>query len=325
MKILITGAGGFIGSFLVDEALRRGMEVYAAVRRTTVRRYLTDPRIHFVEADLSGSGRIALEEQFDYAVHAAGVTKSADATNFDRVNYGGTKALVEALTASSPKLKKFIFISSLSVMGAIAESEPHREITAADSPQPNTAYGRSKLKAEKYLDSITAFPIVTLRPTGVYGPREKDYLLMVQSIARHMDFAAGYKRQDITFIYVADLVQAVFKALETGRAGEKYLLSDGNTYTSRTFSELIKKELGTWALRITAPLWLLKAVTTAGEMIGRRTGRVTALNADKYNILSQRNWKCDITPAREQLGFAPEYDLERGVKETISWYKGVKN
>ena len=161
-----------------------------------------------------------------------------------------------------------------------------------------------------------------LRPTGVYGPRERDYFLMAKSIQNHLDFAVGYRRQDITFVYVKDVVQAVFLALDHGKSGRKYFLSDGQVYQSSTFSNLIHNEIGRpWWLRITAPVWLLHIVTFFGEQWGHLTGRMTALNNDKYNILKQRNWRCDIEPAVDELGFHPQYTLEQGVKETVAWYK----
>lgn len=79
---------------------------------------------------------------------------------------------------------------------------------------PNTAYGLSKLKAERYLQGMSDFPYVIYRPTGVYGPREKDYFLMAKSIRRHTDFSVGFRRQDLTFVYVKDIVQAVFLGIE---------------------------------------------------------------------------------------------------------------
>ena len=220
-------------------------------------------------------------------------------------------------------MKRFVFISSLSIFGAIKEQQPYEEIRETDTPQPNTAYGRSKLAAEQYLESLgTRVPYIILRPTGVYGPREKDYFIMAKSIKGHSDFAVGFKRQDITFVYVRDVVQAIFLALEKGQTGRKYFLSDGNVYQSVTFSNLIHEELGRpWWIRITAPVWVLRIVTFFGEYIGRMTGKVTALNNDKYNILRQRNWRCDIQPAIDELGYQPQYDLQRGVKETIKWYK----
>ena len=149
--------------------------------------------------------------------------------------------------------------------------------------------------------------------------------MMAKSIKQHIDFAVGYQRQDITFVYVQDVVQAVFLALEKGQTGRKYFLSDGEVYQSTTFSDLIHEELGRpWWLRITAPTWVLRIVTFFGEYAGRLTGKVTALNNDKYNILKQRNWRCDITPARKELGFEPKVQLEEGVKTTIKWYQDNK-
>ena len=323
MKILITGASGFIGSFIVEEALRRGFETWAAVRRSSSHAYLQDERIHFIELNLSSKEQMVeqlRDAEFDYVVHAAGVTKCLNKQDFWRVNTEGTKNLVGALLEVGMPLKRFVFISSLSVFGAIREQQPYEEIREDDVPQPNTEYGRSKLAAERFLES-EEFPYVILRPTGVYGPREKDYFLRAKSIKQHSDFAVGFKRQDITFVYVSDVVQAVFLALEKGQTGRKYFLSDGEVYQSTTFSDLIHEELGRpWWIRITAPVWVLRVVTFFGEYVGRMTGKVTALNRDKYHILRQRNWRCDIEPARRELGYQPQVQLKEGVHKTIQWY-----
>lgn len=326
-RILITGASGFIGSFIIEEALRQGMETWAAVRSSSSRAYLNDQRINFIELDLSDEQRLTeqlKDHQFDYVVHAAGVTKCINKDDFRRVNTEGTRHLVAALRALRMPIERFVFLSSLSVMGAIREQQPYTEIREDDTPQPNTAYGKSKLEAEEALKarSEEQFPYVILRPTGVYGPREKDYFIMARSIKGHSDFAVGYKPQDITFVYVQDVVQAVFLALDHGKTGRAYFLSDGKVYRSATFSNLIRRELGNpWWIRITAPIWILRIVTAVGDIIGRLSGKAIALNNDKYHILRQRNWRCDIQPAIDELGYKPQYDLERGVRETIAWYK----
>jgi nucleoside-diphosphate-sugar epimerase len=333
MKILITGASGFIGSFIVEEALRRGFDTWAAVRGSSSKAYLTDPRIHFIELNLSSEQQLVEQlggHVFDYVVHAAGVTKCLDKRDFHRINTEGTKHLVNALLKLKMPLCRFVYVSSLSVFGAIREQQPYEEIRETDTPQPNTAYGRSKLEAEQWLDALSEklsaegveFPYVVLRPTGVYGPREKDYFMMAKSIKQHSDFAVGFKQQDITFVYVADVVQAVFLALEKGQTGRKYFLSDGQVYQSTTFSDLIHEELGRpWWIRVTAPVWVLRVVTFVGEYVGRMTGKISALNNDKYNILKQRNWRCDIEPARHELGYEPQVDLKEGVRRSIKWYK----
>ena len=335
-RILVTGATGFIGSFIVEEALNKGMEVWAAVRKTSSLEYLRDSRIHRIELNLSSEDDLKnqlKDHPFDYVVHAAGVTKCIHQEDFYRINTEGTKNLVNAIRALKMPLKRFVYLSSLSIFGPIREQQPYQEITEADTPQPNTAYGKSKLLAEQFLDGINEslkadeepFPYVILRPTGVYGPREKDYFLMAKSIKGHSDFSVGYKQQDITFVYVQDVVQAVFLAIDYGKTGRKYFLSDGQVYQSSTFSNLIHQALGRpWWIRIKAPIWILRVVTFFGEHIGRMTGKITALNNDKYHILKQRNWRCDIQPAIDELGYHPEYPLELGVPQTIRWYKENK-
>lgn len=334
-RVLITGASGFIGSFIVEEALQRGMEVWAAVRKSSSREWLQDDRIHFIELNLSSEDDLKQQLKdhvFDYVVHAAGVTKCLKKEQFYQVNTEGTRHLVHALLALQMPLKRFVYLSSLSIFGAIREEQPYLPIREDDEPQPNTEYGKSKLAAEAILKESSAplplerlgeaFPYIILRPTGVYGPREKDYFLMVKSIQSHTDFSVGFKRQDITFVYVKDVVQAVFLAMERGKTGRCYFLSDGQVYQSSTFSDLILRELGNpWCLRIKAPIWVLRVVTFFGEQVGRITGKISALNNDKYHILKQRNWQCDIQPAIDELGYQPQYQLERGVKETVAWYK----
>ena len=295
MKILVTGASGFIGSFIVEEALRLGMETWAAVRGSSSRQYLQDERIHFIELNLDSQKDLEIQlygHDFDYVVHAAGVTKCLKKDDFYRVNTEGTKHLVRALMALKMPLKRFVYISSLSVFGAIREQKPYQEIREEDTPHPNTHYGKSKLLAEQWLDTLNnsnesrayreevgELPYVVLRPTGVYGPRERDYFLMAKSIKQHSDFAVGFKQQDITFVYVLDVVQAVFLACDFGQTGRKYFLSDGEVYQSTTFSDLIREELGhPWWLRIKAPIWVLRVVTFFGDMAGHLTGKISALN-----------------------------------------------
>ena len=332
MKILVTGASGFIGSFIVEEALKRGMETWAAMRSSSSKQFLKDERIHFIELDFDNQQQ--MEDQlrglsFDYVVHAAGVTKCLNTKDFHRINVGGTKRLVRALIALKMPIRKFVYLSSLSVFGAIHEEQPYQEIKESDTPHPNTEYGKSKLEAERWLreslevnSPLVNFPYVILRPTGVYGPRERDYFLMAKSIKQHSDFAVGYKRQDITFVYVLDVVQAVFLACEKDVVKRKYFLSDGLVYQSSTFSDLIRQELGNpWWIRVTAPIWVLRVITYFGNIMGHITGKITALNNDKYHILKQRNWRCDIQPAIKELGYHPNYTLEKGVPLTIKWYK----
>ena len=340
-SILITGASGFIGSFLIERALKENMEVWAAVRKTSPRTYLQDPRIHFIELDLSNEQRLQkqLEDHretygpWDYAIHAAGATKCRNKSDFFKVNTHGTLLLARLLKETATLTDRFVFISSLSVMGAVkekyaAQATPgwrYAPITENDPQQPNTAYGLSKQEAEAGLAKIPGLNYICLRPTGVYGPRERDYFLMAKSIVQHTDFSVGYRPQEITFIYVKDLVEAAFLALYRGQCGRKYFLTDGGIYNSQTFSDLLQKELKVKrVLHIKAPLWVLHLVCAISGQIGQWTGKASTLNMDKYHILRQRNWQCDLSPAQNELGYQPQYPLERGVKEAVVWYKENK-
>ena len=334
MKILITGASGFIGSFLCEESLKRGMETWAGMRAHSSRRWLTDERLKFATLDMTDvellKEQLSAYQQevgrWDVIIHAGGATKCLKREDFDFHNYICTKNFVEALQALEMMPSQFLYVSSLSVLGPIREQQnadgSYNDMLSSDTPAPNTAYGESKVKSEAYLRGIEGVTI--FRPTGVYGPREKDYFMMAKSIKQHVDFAVGYKEQVITFVYVRDLVGAIFSAI--GKAdvasGKTYLVSDGHNYDSRAFSDLIQKELGVkCVLHIKAPLWLLRVISAVAEGISKLTRQPSTLNGDKYRIMSQRNWQCDISPLKKDLGFVPEWPLERGVKECMEWYR----
>jgi len=328
-SVLITGASGFIGSFIVEEALKRNYDVWAGIRSTSSKKYLSDKRIHFLILDFDNleelraqiSGHKGTHAKWDYVVHCAGATKCRNKAEFDRSNFLATKYLVEALKEFKMMPAKFVYISTLGAFGPTNE-ETFKPISENDTPVPNTAYGMSKLKTEQYLNTVSELPYIIIRPTGVYGPRERDYYLMAKSIKNHVDFSVALKRQDITFIYVKDLVEIIFLALESPISRKAYFASDGGVYCSSTFSDLIQKELGNpFVMHFRCPLFILKTVSLLAEFFAGCFGKSSTLNSDKYKIMKQQNWQCDIAPLQSDLNYQPKYSLEEGVRETIAWYK----
>lgn len=324
-SILITGASGFVGSHLVVTALAQGYDTWAAVRTTSSRRFLADKRINIIELNLNDPAvlhkqledfsRLRNGKGWDYVVHAAGATKARNEAEFVEANYTATCNLVNALLALKLNPARLVYISSLSAV-EMSCGVP----TGRVAP---TAYGRSKFKAEEYLRSLGAeLNSVILRPTGIYGPRERDYLLMIKSIDRHLNISVGRQPQLLSFVYVKDLCKAAFLALNKGKSGHAYQIADGNTYTDTEFTSLIKQMLHRQpVLHLVVPLWVLKMACGIGEWLSHLTGHSILLNTDKYFILKQRDWRCDISEARRDLGFNADYDLTKGLAETIEYYE----
>ncbi|MDH6304896.1 UDP-glucose 4-epimerase [Parabacteroides sp. PF5-5] len=330
MKVLITGASGFIGAYLVQEALNRGYETWAGVRQGSDRSRLQDERIRFI--DLKYNDKKALEEQlclhaadngsWDYVIHNAGVTKALQKSDFSRVNAEYTVHLIEALAAADCKPKKFLLMSSLSTYGK-GDEKTFAPIRLDDPQLPDTAYGKSKLEAECHLRHQSHFPYIILRPTGVYGPGEKDYFMEIQSIKSGFDFAVGLTPQRITFIYVKDLARVAFQALEKEEIlNKQYFVADGDVYTDSTFARLIQDILPKkHVLHARIPTGLVYIACICSEWIGKLLKKSMTLNSDKYIILKQRNWICDVKPLQDDLEFIPMYTLRKGLEESIEWYR----
>ncbi len=309
--ILITGATGFIGSHLCQVALDDGWDTWAALRPSSSRRYLQMKGLHFITLDFTSKEQItagleATGLRPDIVIHAGGATKCLDPSDFMLHNYQSTVNLVEALAGAGRLPRQLVYLSSLSATYA-------------------SAYGESKLKTEEWLQTtplLTHTSVLIFRPTGVYGPRERDYFMMAQSIRRHIDVAVGFQPQKLTFVYVADLAGAIFTAIRRNVKGGVFNVTDGQVYSSRQFSDLLQKELGVrQVVHVTVPLWMLRLVSNVADAWGRMTHKPSTLNRDKYRIMAQRDWTCDISPMLDTIGYTPQWQLPRGVHATIEWYR----
>lgn len=332
-KILIIGAGGFIGGFIAAESLKRGYDTWVAVRATTSRRYLTDERLHFVvldwddEATIAASLCEALPEggKWDYMIYNLGATKCIDFMGFNRINFEYLRMFTKVLVDNDMVPEKFLYMSSLSALGP-GDEVGYAPLDAKTIPSPNTRYGVSKIKAETALEMIPGFPWIIFRPTGVYGPHEQDYLMMVKSIDSHFDFGVGYKRQMLTFIYVDDLVRAMFMALESPNTlHHKYIISEDAAYSQTDFRKIVADELGgKWVIPVRLPLWMAYVASVVAEKVGMIRCKPSTLNRDKFKIMKQRNWNCDVTDAERDFGFKAEVSLREGIRRTVAAYKEEK-
>ncbi|MBQ9077210.1 MAG: NAD(P)-dependent oxidoreductase [Muribaculaceae bacterium] len=331
-RVLIVGAGGFIGGFIARKSLERGYETWVAVRESTSRRYLSDARLHFVVLDYDNreavssalSSALPEGERWNFIIYNLGATKCTDFADFNRINYRYLCTFVDLLVANDLVPERFLYMSSLSALG-VGDEKGYTPMTSSMIPAPNTRYGLSKIKAETYLETVPGFPYIIFRPTGVYGPHEQDYLMMIKSIDSHWDFSVGYRKQLLTFIYVEDLVDAMFDAISAGVIRKKYIISEDAVYTQSEFRKIVQEELGgRWVIPVRLPLWVVYMASVVAEKWGILTMKPSTLNRDKFKIMKQRNWSSDVSDAKRDFGFSPRHSLRDGIKKTVAAYLDKK-
>ncbi len=326
-KVLITGASGFVGSHLVEVAFNMGFEVTAAVRSNSQTAHLQALGVPIVSLDLQNklSLKTVLEKgAFDYIVHNAGATRADSDASFLKANAQSTKNLAEAAMECATPIKKFVFMSSMAAYGP-KNSVDAGFIRETDTPNPVTGYGKSKLQAERYLAEIAGLPYLIFRPTAVYGPREKDLLVVFQNVNKGLETYMGSAPQLQSFVYVSDLAELILSSLEKSVIGKGYMVSDGKSYDQYQLALTAKRILQKKTVKLHVPIPAVQLIASAMETTYKLLGKGTPiLNGDRVKELTGSNYTCDIQAAQKDLGFLPKYDLEKGLNETINWYKQHK-
>jgi UDP-glucose 4-epimerase len=320
-RVLITGASGFIGYHLINEAIANNLEVYAAVRKSSKTDHLKGFDIKYTYPDFTDAAALKkdlIKNNYNYIIHAAGVTTARSQKEYNDINAGYTHNLASATVESGIKLKKFVLISSLAALGPL--NDPDGIILEQTTPHPVTAYGRSKLLAEESLREFSSLNYTILRPTGVYGPRDRDIFIFFKQVARGLEPYIGRIDQKFSFLYVTDLARATISALSNGD-GETYNLSDGKFYDRYQLAKNIKESLNLKTVKFHLPVNFVKSIAYLSQKYSSLSNRAATLNVEKLNELMAVNWFCDIEKAKTGIGFHPEHDLQAGVAETVKWYK----
>jgi 2-alkyl-3-oxoalkanoate reductase len=320
MKVLVTGASGFLGGHVAELLSKRGDHVRALVRKTSNRKHLASlPNVELFEGSVEDVDRIAeAVTGVDAVVHSAGLIKARSTDEFFAVNVGGTSNLVEA--ARRRPLKRFVLISSLEACGPSADGQP----VSAEQESPVTAYGRSKLAAEKVvLSAKDDIPVVILRPGAIYGPRDGEILEAFKSIQRGLlPLIAGGEAKGM-WIYATDCASACVCAIDADRpSGRVYFVDDGcGPMEQRQMLADAEHAIGKRAvLRASLPVPLLMAVARGVEAFGRVSNRPVMLTREKANMLLQ-HWVCSSEETRRDLGWAPTVLWPDGVKLAVHWYR----
>lgn len=321
MKALVTGARGFIGSFLVEHLIDKGFEVDCLLRQKGAGLgWLAGLEFRTIEGDIVE--KEALNEaaaDADYVFHLAAVTKAHRREDFDRVNVEGTRRLLEAIREINPGVKKFVLISSLAAAGPSRNGKP---LTERDTPRPISQYGCSKLKAEaislKFAEQV---PVCIIRPPAVYGPRDKDIYNLFRYTKQGWRPVVGGGPRYASVIYVRDLVRGMVLAATSHKSKSQIYYLCNDTYCSwETIENMVGEMMGKSPRRVPIPMSLAYIVSAGFDFYGKLTRQATLFNLDKYRELKATHWICDNSKAKKELGFETRHSLEDGLRKTLDWY-----
>jgi nucleoside-diphosphate-sugar epimerase len=321
MKILVTGGTGFIGSHLIARLHRRGDEIRCVSKDRLNSSFLESLNVEVVLADLNnGIGWDTMLDGVEQVFHLAGMTRARTPKDYYDGNYLATKKLVDVCRGIGSRLRRFVYVSSLSAVGPSLDGHPLSE----EAPyHPVSDYGRSKMMGEQAVRAVADFlPVTILRPSAVFGPRERDLYDFMKIIRSGIHPLIGFGKKLLNMVYVDDLVNGILQASESERAlGQTYFLGSDVQYATEDIGAAIERAMHRHAMKIRVPEFLVYGLAAARELAGKLTNTPVFLNLQKARETVQPAWTCSIEKARQQFGYDPEFTLEAGIATTYEWYK----
>jgi nucleoside-diphosphate-sugar epimerase len=323
VKVLVTGANGFLGSHIIDKLLEApGFEVAILLRRTSDTSFIANHlqgNVTVYYGSLSdGEALQGAVAGADAVIHCAAKTKALREADYFTVNREGTENMVRAATAGGSDVRHFIFISSLAVSGPGTTDAPARE---TDSPRPLTTYGRSKRDAEAAVQRMDRVPWTILRPAAVYGPRDRDFLQLFQAAKRGIVLLPGRGRQPLSLAYVSDVAEAVRLCLGDGRAaGKIYHVAAPVPTSAVDLAHAIAVAINRSIRTVSVPGAVLYLACMAQDCISQISRRPHILSRQKWPEICAPGWVCATDRIHDELGFTAPTPMEDGLRQTVAWY-----
>jgi nucleoside-diphosphate-sugar epimerase len=319
-SVLITGANGFVGSRLCRLFLLEGWRTLAGVRKSADLSLLADLKPEFRYGDiLQPESLPAMVAGVDYIIHNAGLVKAKRREQFFEVNDTGTRNLLGAILNHNRSVKKVVLISSMAAAGPSTVAGP---VTEDDPPHPITVYGESKLAGERSAHEFAdRLPLVILRPSGVYGPGDKEIFTVFKTVYSRIRPAFGDQSRKIQLVHVDDLCRATLRA--TGAAvpsGATYFVAEGRSYQMREMLATLEEACGRRGFPLIVPGWLFRLIGAVSESCFRLVGAVPMLTREKTGELLA-SWEISTEKARRELGFEAQIPFAVGARETFAWYR----
>lgn len=316
MKVLISGATGFLGSHLAELLVGQGFRVGALVRKTSKTDFLEQLGVDLHLASLeTGDGLEEAVADADAVVHGAGLVKARSPEEFHEVNCGGTENLLDAVRRARPGIERFVHVSSLAAYGFCERD--------GEEPRPVTHYGKSKRAGEDAVRAAAAeLPVTVVRPPAIYGPRDGEMYNFFKMIAMRTKVFMGDPNNRLSLVYGPDCARAIHTVLTREHpSGRTYFVEDGRGYTQAEFAGIVEEALGVKAVPLRLPVWMVSTAAMFSEAYGKVSGQAVMLTRDKLNELKQPDLTCRGDDIRRELGWAPEVQLEEGARRTVAWYR----
>ncbi|MFY0606646.1 MAG: NAD(P)-dependent oxidoreductase [Cyclobacteriaceae bacterium] len=315
MRILITGANGFLGSHLVERALKKGHEVFAALRVGADQSNL-DHLTAYEVVDIDYTSVETIEATFkdtppfDLIIHNAGLTKSYTMERYIQVNVTLTKNLLQVIQNKGLLNENgiFAYISSLASIGPLGH----------EGPASN--YGRSKVLAEQAIIA-SGVNYMIYRPTGIYGERDLQFVPLIKSVKLGIYPLMTSAEHKMTLINAKDVAENVIEC-SLKHKNEIVHLEDGEIYLHKDLKETLETLLEKKSGNLSVPKFLVKSLLFCSDVIDRTLNRTPKLSLEHYSEISQ-DWDYDFSDERKRIPLSIEYTLQEGFQEAINFY--VKN
>lgn len=320
MKVILTGATGFIGSHFLDRLIELGHDVKCFVRGKSNLQWINGKRCEITPVDFFKEDSIADHlVDADYIIHIAGVIKAKKDEEYVLGNHITTKNMVSWVLKHSKNLKRFLHFSSLAVTGPSRNGKPVDETSPL---MPVSIYGRTKMLAEQEVTSQSSrLPITVVRPPIVYGTRDTAFQLFFGMLAKGIIPIIGSKKY-FSVIHVDDLIRGALMLLDSPKSlGEIYFISNEKYYS---YEELAKFSLNSFnckrIVKIRVGDGIVMSLGSLFTNFLRPLGIHSFFSKDKAKEAVQKYWTCSSDKIRKQFGFQEKIEIESEFKKTIKWY-----
>ena len=322
-KVLVTGATGFLGKYVVEELVEHGYQVRAFGRNRTIGQSLVNASVTFIQGDLTNQEDLTKAcQEMDMVVHAGALsTVWGPWEDFYQTNVLGTKYVLEACREA--KIERLVYVSSPSIYAAPRDQ---LDIKESDAPQENRLnnYIRSKLASEKLFKDYPDVSSIILRPRGLFGIGDTSILPRVLNLSQKIGIPLiGDGRQLMDMTCVENVALAIRLALETPQAaGEVYNITNGEPRAFRNLIEETLRGLGYPIRYRKIPAPLVSAISSSLEFIYKslKLKGEPALTRYTYYLL-RYSQTLDISKAERDLGYRPKITISEGIEQYVQDYR----